>query len=120
MDVGDFLAAIGSGVDDEPVSVAEPLRRGDFRGHHDAVPHDLFVLISQIRERDDLALGNYQNVRGGFRCDVTKGQAQVVLVDDVRGNFFGNDFGKDRGHDTSSDELPWASFCGPGTNGWSA
>ena len=41
---------------------------------------------------------NYQNMHGSLRSDVSKGEALVILEDDVGGNLAGDDF-FEKGHD---------------------
>lgn len=102
MQVRDFLTAVVTTIDHDAVTPAEPFGDSNLRNHEQAPAHNLFVLIAQIGQRDDLFLGDHQDVGGSLGGDVAKGQAEIVLVHDIGGNLAVDDLGEDGWHGRSA------------------
>ena len=97
MEVIDGLPAIDPIVDDQAVTIGDALLTGDFRRHPKEMSQQCLVCrghqfyLCQGLLRDD------QDMNRSLGAHIPKSQAQVILIDDVSGNFPVDDLGED-GH----------------------
>jgi hypothetical protein len=77
------LSPIVATVDNGAVSVPQALLLGQLSGHDKQVPDEVLVLRIQIVERRDGLVGHDEDVRRCFRIDVPKGDALIILVENV-------------------------------------
>lgn len=101
------LAPLGPIVENHPISVAQAFLLSQAGGHQQEVAQSrLVVCISFAYTRDGFAR-DHQEVSGGLWIDVANGNANLVLVDDVGGDFAGDDLFENRSfsHGTSSGDL---------------
>jgi hypothetical protein len=94
-----FLTAGLATINDHVVAVAQAFVGGDLRQSDDAVTDDRSVLVGEMRQGDNLFLGDYQYVNRSLGVDVPKGQTDFVFVNDVSRDFTVDDFLKDGRHD---------------------
>ena len=94
----DGLAAVGSGVDDQAVAVAEALLARDLTGCPQQMTEEIGVSCRGVRVGRDVLFGDHQQMRGRLRVDVRKGQHAVVFVDAVDGNGAGGDLAEEAVH----------------------
>jgi len=82
--VKDNLPAVGVAVDHQAIAgVGHSQLPGQPGRGGDQVAHDAGLPVAELVQRSDVLLGDKQDVGGRLRIDVVKGQAQVVLVDDL-------------------------------------
>jgi hypothetical protein len=66
---------------DAVAALGDALRTGDLRGHREEPPHELRVIVGQVRGGCDVATGEEEDVRRGARGDVADRDGQLVLGD---------------------------------------
>ena len=93
MQMGHAFAGIFSVIDDEAESVfVQSQFARDFTRLQEQMTQHLMIFRLGLGNSRDGFLGDNENVRGRLWVDVIEGQHQVVLIDDVRGNFSSDDF----------------------------
>lgn len=99
------LARSAAVVENEAVARVEFFFLGDGSGCEEKVAQEIAVFgPSRVHTRDGFE-GNDENVRGRLRVDIADGDAEVVFVNDLRGDFAFDDFGKKGvSHDTNSSD----------------
>ena len=96
VEMGDGFAGVGAVVDDEAVAgLCEAEFGGDFGGFEQEVAEGFFVLGFGGGDVGDGFFGDDEDVDRRFGRDVAKGDDEIVLVNDVRGNLAGDDFFKE-------------------------
>lgn len=101
MEVRDGFASVGAVIDDEAETAfrhAEPA--GDFPGLDEQVAEQGVIAGNGGAEAGNDAFRHEQDVGWRLRVNVAKGEALVVLEDDVRRNFPRDDF-FEKGHRTT-------------------
>ncbi len=97
MDVKDFLACVGPTVQDEPVSrFVDPRFLSEPGGHPDHAAKRRLVRVGHVGECRNRLVGDDENVGRRLGLDIPKRRHQLVLIDDIRGNFLADDLRKDR------------------------
>jgi len=82
MDMKNFLAGIGSGVDDHPVATKlDPLEPGDGRGFDQGPAQEVALFLSGFFQAGQVFLGDNQGVDRCLRSDVVESQNLFVFVD---------------------------------------
>lgn len=100
MQVRHRLAAVRAVVDhDAEARLAEAFAFRHRAGGEEQVAKEFGVLGFRLADARDDGLRHDQKMRGRLRVDVTEGQAPVVLVKNLRGNFPRYDAFED-GHDS--------------------
>jgi hypothetical protein len=92
VEMPDRLPSIIATIDNCTVPVAQAFLLGQLSRHDKQVPDELFVLRIQIVERRNRLMGHDENVRRGFRIDVPKGDALIILVQNVGVDLSVDDF----------------------------
>ena len=83
----DGLAAVGPGVDDDAVAFGEVFG-GQVGGGFQQVAEGLAVGFFHVR---CVGFGDQEPVGGGLRVDVEEGEREVVLVENLHGDFMSGD-----------------------------
>lgn len=98
--VKDGLAAMGAGVDDQPIATFfDSFLLGQLAGNEKQLPHEGFVFWLKFVDGANVAVGDDQDVYRGFGVNVAKGSDALILIDDLSGEMTGNDLTEDaRGH----------------------
>lgn len=94
MEVGDSLAGVAPAVDDNPESGGFVPDTEFFRhvaGGDEQVAEDGRVFIIGAGNTGDGFFRNDEHVDGSLGADITEGEAEIVLMDDVGGDFPGDD-----------------------------
>ncbi len=94
MQVKDFLAGVGVAVYHGAVAAVGDTQLPGQPGHHRQQVAGQGGIV-EVVHGGQVAAGNEQQVLGRSRVNVAKGQADVVLVDDVGGDFTGGDLAKE-------------------------
>lgn len=94
------FAAIG---DDAVARVGDAKFARDLTDNHPEVAEQSGVILPDGVDRPDFLFWNHQDMDGRLRCDVAKGKAEVVFIDDVGGNLTVDDSLEDRAHGFLSD-----------------
>ena len=93
MKVRDGFAGVGAIVDDKAeAGFAEAEFAGDFGGFEQKMAERFFILRLCGGNVGDWLLRDDEHVRGGLGRNVAKGDDEVVLVNDVRGDLARDDF----------------------------
>ncbi len=88
MDVKNFLACVGPTVQDEPVSrLVDPLLLSEPGGHPDHAAKRRLVRFGDVGDGRNRLVGDDENVGGCLGLDIPKRCHQLVLIDEVGGNF---------------------------------
>jgi len=82
-------------VDSEGV-VGQALLARDLASDEEEVPQQDTVLNVGVAEPRDVSLGDDDYMQGRLRVDVPKGQAVLILVDDIRRDLAAKDLAEDR------------------------
>ena len=108
MQVVNRLTAVSAAIDDHTVTTAKVLFAGDIANHEPEMAEQIGVRVFDLGNRRDWLLGNHQDVRWCLRCNVMKGQASIVFVDDLCGDFLIDDPLEDSfvGHELFPDSTP--------------
>ena len=97
MDVKDFLARVGPTVQDEPISgLVDPRFLSEPGGHPDHAAKRRFVLFGHVGDGRNRLVGDDENVRGRLGLDIPERRHQLVLIDEIGGNFPADDLREDR------------------------
>ena len=95
--MGDAFAGVGAVVDDEAVAVfIEAELAGDVSGFEEEMSENGVVFGSGFVDAGNDFARDDEDVSGSGRADVAKGEDQIVLVNDVSGDFAIGDFLKER------------------------
>lgn len=87
------MACSGAGVDDGAITaVAVAFIVGDACGHTKQMAQQRFIATRGFVERFHVFARYHEDVRRCLRVDVTNGNAALVLMDQVGGNFAGDYF----------------------------
>lgn len=99
MQVEDGLSGMLPVIDDDTVTLGEPLLLGDLGCSHQQLPQNNLMLFLSLRQSGQslLLLGDNEDVHWRRRSDVPKGEDRLVLIDHV-------------GRDLPADELVEDSF----------
>jgi len=89
------LAAVFAGVDDDAVAAGELFLAGDVCGGGEEVAEDLAVLGGGVGVRDDVVLGDEQQVGGRLGVDVREADGVGVFVDLCGGDLAAYDFAEE-------------------------
>lgn len=95
MEVIDGLAAVGTGVDDQPIAVVEVVDAGDLAGFGEQGTEQSGVGRQCMGVGRDVALGDEQDVYRGLRMDVGKGEGVAGLVKALGGDGARHDFAEE-------------------------
>src|SRR3989440_2027887 len=88
----DDLAPLGPGVHADAIAfVGEALRLAEPPRDEKAAADDLRIVVAQLRDGGDVALGHDQDVHRRLRIDVLEGHHMRVLVLDLGGGLAGDD-----------------------------
>ena len=88
VEVVDGLPAVVAGVDDDAIAAGVELElAGDLGGGGEEMAEQVGVLGSGLDERVDVAPRDEENVCGRLRLDVGEGEAKLVGVDRLGGDF---------------------------------
>lgn len=90
VEVRDRLAAIGAVVDDEAEAFGGGVDAelgGDGTCGEEEVAEEFLVFGGGFADAGDGLFGNDEDVSGGLRIDVFKGEAELVFVDDIGRDF---------------------------------
>ena len=108
MEVEDGLSRARADVEDGAVSLLDVALAGDLRRRQMAAADQFRVFGLGLFQSGKMFFGNDENVRGGLRLDVFKGEDVIVLV-----NFFGGDLAANH----SAEEAVGIGHChSPGGN----
>ena len=104
----DGLAAIAAAVDDDSIAAIEFLFRSDLAYDEHHVSEQGGIRGIDGRQGRDRFLGDNEDVHRRLRRDVVKGEAKVVLMNDLCRDLLVDDTLKDRfvGHNRSASQLP--------------
>jgi hypothetical protein len=98
MEVRDCFATVGAVVDDEAVAGGgDVFAAGDVRGGEEEVAEKALVIGLGGSNAGDGFFGDEEDVDWCLGRDIAKGEALIVLENDVGGDFAGDDFFKE-GH----------------------
>ncbi len=93
VEVGNGFAAVRTVIDDEAVAGGGDIfAAGDFGSREEQVAKEVLIIGLCASDARDEFFGNEENVDGRLRRDVAEGQAQVVLKNDIGGDFASDDF----------------------------
>jgi hypothetical protein len=98
MEVRDRLAAVGAVVDDEAEAFVGGVHAelgGDGTGGEEEVAEEFLVIRRGFADARNGFLGDDENVDGGLRIDVFEGEAKLVFVDNIGGDFAVDDLLED-------------------------
>jgi hypothetical protein len=118
MEVRDRLTAVGAVVDDEAEAFVGGVHAelgGDGTGGEEEVAEEFLVIRRGFADARDGFLGDDENVDGGLRIDVFEGEAKLVFVDNIGGDFAVDDLLEDahgngaRGRGQGARETTWTS-----------
>ena len=87
MQMGDAFPAIGAIVDDDAVTVIEILRLGQLCGNEQQVSKEWLVFCKSFREAWERLFRNDEDVYRCLRVDVADREGEIVLMDDLGGDF---------------------------------
>ena len=90
----DGLAAVRTGIDDQPVALIEILLSGDLRGGGEQMTEQPCILGGRVRERCEVLLRNDQDVDRRLRMDVREGDDLLVLEETGDRDCSGGDLAK--------------------------
>lgn len=96
MQVVDRLSAIAATIGDNSISTIQLQVLRQIANHEPRVTHELCVFVGQGSDRSYRPLGNDQHMRGRLRRNIVKGQATIILINDLCRDFFVNNALKDR------------------------
>lgn len=104
MEMRDRFSGIRTIVDHEPVSRGFDAQLfGDLRSLQKHVAKDRVIFRPSVGDTRNRFFGHDQGMNGSRRLDVTEGDHQVILVNDIRRNFARGDFLEKRfAHDLSA------------------
>ena len=91
----DALSAMFTGIDYGAVAVFEIEFLGDMGDHLEEVSGEAGVFGGEIIEGDEWFFGYEEDVDGGLGIDIMEGEAELVFVDDIGGDFAVDDFLED-------------------------
>jgi len=94
----DGLAAVGAGVDDQPIAIAEILSSCDLAGGGNKLAEHGCVLRRGVIERGEMLFGDEQDVHRRLGVNVREGEDVVVLIEAFDGNGAGDDFAEQTIH----------------------
>lgn len=89
------LPAVIACIDHRAVAVGESFFSGDLLSFDQEVAEEGVVLGGGVCEFRDVLFGDDQDVGGRLGGDVPEGEAEIVFVDDVGGDFFAEDFAEE-------------------------
>lgn len=93
MQVGDFFASVRAVVDDGAESgFSKTFLLGNFTRCEEKVAERGLIIGFCFRDPHDEFLWYDQQVNGRLRIDVPEAQAELILIDDVCGDFAVDDF----------------------------
>jgi len=90
--VRDRFAPVRTVIDHEAVPVGQTQLFGDLRGLEQQMAEKLVLVRTGLGDAGNMLLGNNQHVRRGLRIDVAEGEHEVVLVNNVGGDFARGNF----------------------------
>ena len=97
MEVKNILAPMGPAVQDESVScLVDPLFLSELGGHPDHAAKCWLVCVGHVGDSRNRFVGDYENVRGRLGLDISKRRHQIVLIDEIGGNFPADDLRENR------------------------
>jgi hypothetical protein len=83
MQVGDGFTGVWAGVDDQPIaSFLEPSLQSNLSGFQQEVAQQRLVRRPGFGQAGDRLLGDDQDVHGGLRADIVKGEDLVIFIND--------------------------------------
>jgi hypothetical protein len=94
MQVVNSLPAIDPGINHGAIAVREANLLSYPFHDEEQVPHEGMILGFGIGQTGDRLLGNYQNMDGGLGGNIPKGHTEIVLIDNIGGDFFANNLAK--------------------------
>ncbi len=97
MEVGDALPGSLALIDHQSVAIVEFEHLGDRSGRVEQV--GMVANLRHFRDPRNLGTRNDQHMNRGHRLNVAKGDALVVLPNDIGGDFAVDDLGEEGGHD---------------------
>ena len=77
------LTPLLAAVDDHAIALRQAQLAGDFSRHQELMPDERLMFVGELVERGDFFARNDEHVRWRLRVHVAKGEAEVVLIDDV-------------------------------------
>lgn len=92
MEMGDSFATVWSVVYDDSIAIGKFFKSGDFSGRKQKVAEKRAIGLGSGPDALEGFFWNNQNMHGSLRSDVSKGEALVILEDDVGGNLASDDF----------------------------
>ncbi len=95
MQMVDRLATLWAGADDEPVACVQFLGLGHGYGRADQMTNQWCIVCVELGQRSNVPNGHNQNMRGGLRSDVVKGDYVFIAIDDLGGSLARHDLAKD-------------------------
>jgi hypothetical protein len=98
----DRLAAVGAGVDDDAIAVAELFGAGDLRGDPVQVAEEASLALIGVGHGIDVLARDDEDVDGRLGMQVGEGVGQVVGINGGGGNASFGDLAKDAAHDEIS------------------
>ena len=88
MHVKNFLARVGPTVQDEPISrLVDPLFLSEPGGHQDHAAKRRLVRFGHVGDGRNRLVGDDENVGGCLGLDIPERRNQIVLIDEIGGNF---------------------------------
>jgi len=97
VDVIDFLAGVGSAVQNEPIPrLVDPLFLGKPGGHPDHAAERRLVRIGHVGKGRNRFVGDDENVGGRLGLYIPKRCHQLILIHEISGDFASNDLREHR------------------------
>jgi hypothetical protein len=97
MDVEDFLASVGPAVQDESVSsLVDLLFLGEPGGHPDHAAERRLIRLGHVGDSRNRFVGDDEDVGRRLGLDIPKRGHQLILIDELGGNFPSDDLREHR------------------------
>jgi hypothetical protein len=96
------LPAVRAGIDHHAITLGETFRAGNVSSRRKKVPEQSRVRVIAVGERRNMLPRYYQKMRGRLRIDVSKRNALLVLVDELRGDASSHDLAEKAIHSSIS------------------
>lgn len=78
----------------DAIAVTQSGVGGNLAHHAEQVTEESVVFAMGVGEAGNGFFGDDQNVSGGLGADVVEGEAEIIFVDDISGNFAADNFAK--------------------------
>lgn len=96
VEVEDGLTGVGTLIDDQTVAFKAELFANDSSGVEQV---SVITGFFDKSHAGDFGAGNDEDMNRGFGLDIAKGDAEIIFINDIGGDFAIDDLGEDRGHE---------------------